>query len=256
VVNTSEAETEPIFRRLWDMLINRCPDLRSLSLTTDGVGEVEPVDVRHICHGRWPNLRHLKLGNVAVAWQPNAPDDRTPFITFLDEHKSLERLDFGKHFNVPHEHLDEFATVSLPKLVDFTGSVGHLQALPRKLSLRSIRICETLVVRELTPMTISNILQAISSLVTLEVSFILQSGYDSVSVLRSIISSCPQLRHLDLTCCHKPSFSLVSFFSMLLDLVTCICSFFAGQQPGGIRARVTCIAQVANFQPHARQGIR
>lgn len=34
--------------------------------------------------------------------------------------------------------------------------------------------------------------------------------YDSGNLLRSLIQSCPNLRHLDLTCAHKPSFQLVS----------------------------------------------
>lgn len=43
----------------------------------------------------------------------------------------------------------------------------------------------------------------------------LHSMYDSGNLLRSLIASCPQLRHLELTCGHKPSFQLDTFSKAL-----------------------------------------
>ena len=63
--------------------------------------------------------------------------------------------------------------------------------------------------RELTPLSISRVLMDLTALTSLTITFALHSGYDSNGVLRTIVASCPQLLHLDLTCTSKPSFYLV-----------------------------------------------
>lgn len=212
-------ETEPVFKRLWDMLINRCPDLRELVISTNNTSSVDPVDAHRLCHGRWPHLRRLQLGNVTVNWAPNSAGDRTPFLAFLQHHELLEGLHLSSQAGVSSEDLGQLEPESLPKLTHFSGSIDHLQALPHGASLKSIHIPQALVVRELTPVTLSNVLQSKSAMSTLKVSFIVQSGYDGLGVLRSIAASCPQLRHLDLTCSQKSSFSLVcGICCMFMDM--------------------------------------
>lgn len=198
-----------MFKRLWGMLINRCPDLRELAISTNNTTSVDPVDAHRLCHGRWPNLRRLQLGNVTVDWMPNAAGDRTPFLTFLRNHDSLEGLHLSTQAGISSEDLEQLDPDSLPNLTHFSGSINHLQAIPHASTLKSVHIPQALVIRELTPVTLSNVLQRTSSVSTLKLKFVVQSGYDGLGVLRSIASSCPQLRHLDLTCSQRNSFSLV-----------------------------------------------
>ena len=65
--------------------------------------------------------------------------------------------------------------------------------------------------REVSSITVASLLRDITSLTELKVSFTLHSMYDSGNLLRSLVQACPNLRHLDLTCEHKPSFHLASF---------------------------------------------
>jgi len=61
----------------------------------------------------------------------------------------------------------------------------------------------------------------------LRLSFVLHSIYESGSLLRSLVGSCPRLERLDLACGRMPSFTLVSrSFSAVLrvmnQLLTCV----------------------------------
>ena len=55
----SESESEPVFRRLWDMLTLRCPDLESLSIVGNSS---EPSDAARLHTATWPKLRYLAFG--------------------------------------------------------------------------------------------------------------------------------------------------------------------------------------------------
>jgi len=72
-----------------------------------------------------------------------------------------------------------------------------------------MEISNPLILREVTPLTISQALQAAPAVRSLKVSFVLQSGYDGIGILRSIATAGAHVKHLDLTFSHKPSFYLV-----------------------------------------------
>ena len=83
--------TEPVFKRLCDTLIHQCPNLRQLSISTQGPAEpVNSIDTRLLFSGdHWPNLRFLELGNVKV--DPVLDDgDAPPFISFLSARNHLQ----------------------------------------------------------------------------------------------------------------------------------------------------------------------
>ncbi|KAJ8696076.1 hypothetical protein PTI98_005974 [Pleurotus ostreatus] len=200
-------EDQPASRKFWDMLINRCPNLEELSI--DGISTL-PTDAHSLVKGRWPKLRKLNLGDVTVDWRPMSASEKRPFISFLEEHNSLRSLSLSRH-NIQPSY---FATnpIAFTHLTDFSGTLEQLQALPHlHASLKSVTFRDPMQTRELTPLAVVSVLQSMTALTNLRISFVLHSMYDSGSLLRSLIQSCPHLRHLDLTCAHKPSFHLDSF---------------------------------------------
>jgi hypothetical protein len=204
------AEVEPVFKRLWDMLIRQCPDLRQLSILTRGLDPAHSVDVRTLFSGdHWPNLRSLELGNVIVGPAVVVDGDTHPFISFLSGLDRLRTLRFSGDFTLSSTHFARLPRDSLRDLRCFSGSIDHLSSLPSAKSLLSMEVSNPLVLREVTPLTISHALQAAPAVRSLKVSFVLQSGYDGIGILRSIATAGAHIKHLDLTFSHKPSFYLV-----------------------------------------------
>lgn len=202
-------EDEPTFHKFWDMLIRRCPDLEDL--TIDGTSSV-PTDIHHLVEGRWPKLRQLTLGDVCIDWipRPMNPGEKRPFINFLEAHPHLESVNLSRHTIQPI-HFAALDPVSLGKVKTFSGTHQQLQALPQiHPVLESVTFRDPVETREVSAPTVATLLRDLTSLTELRISFTLHSMYDSGNLLRSLIQSCPQLRHLELTCAHKPSFQLVS----------------------------------------------
>ncbi|EMD37352.1 hypothetical protein CERSUDRAFT_114029 [Gelatoporia subvermispora B] len=236
-------ESEPVFTRLWDMLVHRCPNLESLSLAGTST---EPSDAARLCSARWPRLRKLTIGDVVFGLAPPLHAAPTqPFLDFLERHPTLEGLHIVGHPGIAPVDLAELDPNALPGLRDFSGSLDHLRTLlergqtdninqnanavqdhehtfpsplPLAKSLRRLCVPEPMQLRELTPLMVARTLTGLHSLTALKVTFALQSGYDSSGVFRTIVASCPHLLHLDLTCACKPSFYLESFSRSLRSL--------------------------------------
>ena len=192
------------------MLVRQCPDLRELSILTQGLDPMNSIDTRILFSGgHWPRLRSLELGNVNVGPSVDDDGDTHPFITFLSERNHLRTLNFSGDFTLSSTHFARLPRDSLRNLKCFSGSIDHLSSLPNAKSLLSMEISNPLVLREITPLTISHTLQAAPAVQSLKVSFVLQSGYDRIGILRSIATAGAHINHLDLTFSHKPSFDLV-----------------------------------------------
>jgi len=203
-------EDQPFSRPFWNML-SRCPDLQELVI--DGVSPF-PVDARALASFRWPSsLRRLVLGDVAVDWLPgDAPDvgSKSPFIEFLEAHPKLCSLGLSRS-NVSHTRLATLAPDTV-KLRSFTGTLEQLQSLPHTHKyLESVAFREPMRTRDVTALAVAGLLQRLTNLTKLRISFMLHSMYDSGNLLRSLIASCPKLTHLELMCGHKPSLQLDSF---------------------------------------------
>lgn len=203
-------EEHQVTTKLWDMVLKRCPYLEEL--TIEGSYSV-PTDIRFIADGRWPNLRKLTLGDVCIDWIPRSlgPGEKRPFIAFLEAHPQLEFLQVSRH-TVQPIHLATLDLTSLGRVTSFCGTHQQLQALPQIHSeLTSVTFRDSVETREVSAPTVASLLRELTCLVDLRISFNLHSMYDSGNLLRSLIQSCPKLRHLDLTCAHKPSFQLDAF---------------------------------------------
>ncbi|KAL7281735.1 hypothetical protein ACG7TL_005053 [Trametes sanguinea] len=180
----------------------------------------------------------------------NAPD----FKSFLEKHPSIECLHLVGRPSSNQLDLSALAHDALPNLKEFSGSFAHLRMLVDRapppeddpngapvqvqnanananpavpatggttaLSKTLQRICfpHAMHLRDLTPVTISRVLQSLHALTSLKVTFVIQGGYDSNGILRTIAASCPHLLDLDLTCTTKPSFFLDAFATHLRGL--------------------------------------
>lgn len=205
--------------RLWDMLIYRCLNLEELSI--DGCSDL-PIDVRRLVNGRWPHLRKLTLGEVMLDHlDPTSVTEKRPCIDFLEAHPKLQSLRISRHALTP-AHLSSLSHSSFPDLVDFSGTLEQLQTIapapthphthlynPSR-QLRSVGFSEPMLMRDVTPLAVSVALQGLKNLTTLRISFVLHSMYESGSLLRSLVGSCPRLERIEMECAHKPSFSMVS----------------------------------------------
>ena len=195
------------------MLIRQCPDLRNLSILTQGLDPLHSIDARSLFSGdHWPRLRSLELGNLRVGSAIDDDSDAHPFISFLSIRNHLQTLRFSGDFTLSSTHFARLPRDSLQDLRSFSGSIDHLTSLPSAKSLLSMEIPNPLILREVTPLTITHALQAAPAVRSLKVSFVLQSGYDGIGILRSIATAGAHIKHLDLTFSNKPSFYLVSPF--------------------------------------------
>ncbi|EKM74935.1 hypothetical protein AGABI1DRAFT_109723 [Agaricus bisporus var. burnettii JB137-S8] len=203
-------EDQPISRKFWDMLIHRCPNLEELSI--EGASAI-PADIHALVQGYWPRLKKLSLGDICIDWipRPLTPGEKRPFVAFLEAHKELKVIKLSRH-NIQPIHFASLDPTCLPSVTSFSGTHQQLQALPHlHHSLKQVTFRDPVETREVSAPTIASILRELTSLTDLRISFALHSMYDSGNLLRSLIQSCPNLRHLDLTCAHKPSFQLDAF---------------------------------------------
>ncbi|KAL1695456.1 hypothetical protein GGG16DRAFT_109124 [Schizophyllum commune] len=196
-------------RPLWEMLMNKCPNLEELRIEGRSLF---PVDVNRLTDGRWPKLRTLVLGDVSADWAPRGAlmTNKRPFAEFLEAHPSLEHLELSQH-SVSISTLRQVSPTAM-KVTSFCGTLDQLQALPHLYgNLTSLSFREPLQTREVTAFSIAGLLQHMPNLRDLRVAFILNSSYDSQNILRSLTNACPKLQNLELRCTQKQAFSMSEF---------------------------------------------
>jgi hypothetical protein len=188
------------------MLIENCPQLEELSI--EGSYAIS-ADAQPLVQGRWPNLRRLTLGDVTVDLRIQEAALKRPFIEFLEAHPQLEHLAISKHA-ISHIHMTSISPVSMPNLNSFSGSIEHLQEIQGFYpQLKSLTFSEPITMRDITPVTLAGLLQSLPALRELKMAFAPGTVHHSSALMRAITSSCPQVRHFELTCPHRPSFQLV-----------------------------------------------
>ncbi|KAF5348690.1 hypothetical protein D9758_006866 [Tetrapyrgos nigripes] len=243
-------DEQPVSRRLWDMLMHRCTNLEELTIEGESTF---PADAHHLLEGRWAKLRSLTLGDVAVDWIPghtSAPlGGKSPFVQFLEAHPLLHSLNLSRA-NVSPSQLGGLSA-DLLHLKSFSGTFDQLQALPHiHHDLESMTFREPMQTREVTALAVAGMLQRLCNLRTLRISFTLHSMYDSANLLKSLIVSCPNLRHLELTCAHKPSFQLDSFAKSIRGLAKLRVLHLTIVKYPGDENLTTGAAKIALTNPH------
>ena len=193
------------------MLIKRCPNLERLSI--DGHSPHAPVDAHGLLRGRWPNLRFLLIGDVVLDWHIGLnPALGKPFRTFLEAHRNLESLHLQSHAPsvASPSVLSDLQPDALAKLTTFSGALVQAQVLPARESLKVLRVPDAMILRDSTQLSVSASLGLLPALSSLTIAFRLEHGYDNGSALRTIVTTCPHLRHLDFTVACRPSFTIVN----------------------------------------------
>ncbi|KAI0743506.1 hypothetical protein C8Q80DRAFT_1107692 [Daedaleopsis nitida] len=249
-----ESESEPVFSRLWDMLILRCPNLESLRIVGNSS---EPTDATRLYGAHWPKLDHLALG--ALLWNSNAPiqgGEVADFVAFLERHPTIRSLHLLGRPGSNTIDLSMLSPEALPNLKEFNGAFNLLRMLVDRVhhddapvganppaapvplpvqnanthhnqhvpctslskTLQSVSFPHAMHLRDLTPIAISRVLVSLHALTSVKVTFAIQGGYDSTNVFRTIVASCPHLLALDITCTNRPSFFLDAFANSLRGL--------------------------------------
>ena len=216
------AENAVVYNRIWDMLIHRSPNLQSL--TIEGEWD-QPVYAGRLLEANWPKLQSLSL--TPVWFRQSIQEGSQDMIEFLERHPSIQELSLKR----ARVDLSLMSPDALPNLRLFNGRLEHLRELgirgqpfnalglqnpstqlsssPLSKTLETLVIPDAMALREITPLAISTMLLGLRSLTSLTLTFSLESGYDYNGIFRTVVSSCPQLLHLDLSCIGKHSFYLV-----------------------------------------------
>ncbi|KAJ7707553.1 hypothetical protein B0H17DRAFT_1192032 [Mycena rosella] len=200
---------------LWDMLLNRCPNLQHL--TIDTVNE-RYIDVRPLFQGRWPSLRHLTLGDFvlldAFATVTVDPLQTSNGISnFLAYHQNLEHVALhqleGWYFPLSLS----LPPTALPNLKHFSSRFLMIRHVPNVLRLESLELMN----HPHGMYRMAGALWAISQLPALSSLRIWIDCHDSgdadvksehVKYFADILVSAPGLRDLDISCSSDPTFSL------------------------------------------------
>lgn len=191
---------------LWDMLIRHSPNLEELHVLGGPLilnGTVHPL-----CNARWPLLHSLSLGDLMLDWSsgPGPMSSKRPFIAFLEAHQRLRFFRTSRTALSPHI-LPSLDPSALPHLTHFAGSLEHLQALaPSHPQITHLAIEEPLVIRDLAPLLVAGVLQSLRCLTELRIAFVFHSSYESGNLIRNLVSTCPGLTTLEITCARRSSF--------------------------------------------------
>jgi hypothetical protein len=135
---TNHLVGSPICKKFCDLLIVRCPHLEELVLC--GTSTV-PADIHFVVDGRWPKLRKLSLGDVSIDLFPLASGEKRPFITFLEEHPSIDSLSLSRRTIQPH-HLSTLSPTALERLVFILWNTPSVAGDPP--SAPANKICDVL----------------------------------------------------------------------------------------------------------------
>ncbi|KAI0769695.1 hypothetical protein BD413DRAFT_694227 [Trametes elegans] len=252
------AESEPVFNRLWDMLTLRCPDLEALRIVGHSSEPSEAArlytarwpKLRYLALGALVWNTHVVPGQAHIALDFKDFLEAHPTIESLSllGRPSANQLDLSTLDHAALPNLKEFSGsfAHLRMLVDRVpapegDNVDQPQAqngnpIPNQpapapapappvagctsltKTLRRVCFPHPMHLRDLTLLTISRVLLSLHALSSIKVTFAIQGGYDSNGILRTIVSSCPHLQDLDISCTNKTSLFLDAFANALRGL--------------------------------------
>ncbi|KZT40794.1 hypothetical protein SISSUDRAFT_1043734 [Sistotremastrum suecicum HHB10207 ss-3] len=210
----------PPLAELWDMLINRCPDLETLSLNGRSF---HPTACHRLCDGRWPNLQSLTLGDVIVNWDeannnelPDFDGKERPFIRFLEHHPKLKYLNLiGSTQSTVS--LDPLSSEALPVLEYFAGGIHHVSKLPNRTTLKGIRVTTPAFGSQVTvEYGLIPALKEMTALTALELHIVLHPELVCDPLFLShLANACPNLESFDFVCGRASSVTFTAFGDIL-----------------------------------------
>ncbi|RDB28146.1 hypothetical protein Hypma_001390 [Hypsizygus marmoreus] len=211
---------EKLPRRLWQMLLERCPGLTELTI---GGSAPSPrlFDTRHVMAGRWPRLRKLTLGETIIlhaSQDENAPETQA-LNKFLAAHPTLREIAFQHPGTYGYPDSLLLPQNALPRVESFSGPPRYVRALTHPARLKSLAITTLHHCPSAFPPTCA-ILHGFPSLTSLSIwidlSFARRNPlHDGGNIFRTILECCPRLIHFDVSCFTRPTFHVKEFSAAL-----------------------------------------
>ncbi|KAF5385710.1 hypothetical protein D9757_005506 [Collybiopsis confluens] len=225
-------EQETLPNRLWDMLLNRCPDMQDLTISSFS-SSTRLLDVDRLCtpEAYWPNLNSLTLGSFGYNddFDLNSPADDDAFGAFLSKHTNIKYLRLSWNFKrwmSPDSIPLLLHPTALPNLGTFVGIHQQLAVLPKS-ALSSIEVldltCEPLFAGRLQgERGICATLVVLTSLTSLDLWIHIPEFEDHNAFFKELMQACPKLTELHFMCTTsfgvKPLLCLASHLSLLPHL--------------------------------------
>lgn len=205
---------------LWDMLLNRCPNLTELTICSFSASH-RLFAVNRVTEGRWPALSSLTLGafgynsDFTLATLP-----ATPFASFLDAHPTLTYLRLAWNFKrwmSPDDTID----LPLPPTLDAFSGIAQQLPVGGCNSLTTLDLmCEPLYSARAP--ALRTVLRALPLLTSLELWVHVpepRAGHEAF--FRELWASVPGLEDLHFMC--TTAFGKVGlFFYLSLHCLACI----------------------------------
>ncbi|KAJ7580253.1 hypothetical protein C8J56DRAFT_1169471 [Mycena floridula] len=211
---------EDLPQSLWDMLIDRCPDLEELTICSFS-SSARVFSIQPLTSASWPKLNSVTLGSFGYQDDFSLNPHAYALGTFLSKHNSLEYLRLAWNFKrwlspdaVPlhlHEsHLldDSESTASsehvvglLPKLTSFIGIYQQLAELPHPEVLESLDLtCEPIYDNRMT--ALCDILGKCTSVTSLDIWMHVQEHQDDIfeTLLKDLLVECKTLVNFHFMC--------------------------------------------------------
>jgi hypothetical protein len=203
------------------MLLERCPNLEELTIGGSAPCP-RPFNIRHVTAGRWPRMRSLTLGDMAIQF---GKDEKTllqeseAFTQFFVAHPSLQTLVFQHAGGSGFPSSLSLPRSALPCIKSFSGPLQYIKSLPNPRALQELTI-PTLHHSTSSLPPICAILQGLPSLVSLSIWIDLSfanctTPHDDRNIFGMLLECCPRLHHFDVMCFTRPTFHVVSVLSSL-----------------------------------------
>ncbi|KAL0958693.1 hypothetical protein HGRIS_014025 [Hohenbuehelia grisea] len=218
---------EELPERLWDMLLNKCPDLEEISICSFS-SSARLFSFDQITSARWPKLHTLTLGSFGYTsdFLISQPSDDA-LSGFLAAHQALKHVRLSWNFKrwiSPETIPLSLPETALPELKTYIGIYQQLAQLPNPAAIETLDLtCEPIY--EMRVADICPVLRSLTALTSLDVwVYIPSPGNDYYSFFQLIIGSCPTLKELHFMCTtsftSKPLKQLSSLLRLLPDLKT------------------------------------
>jgi hypothetical protein len=210
---------EKLPRRLWEMLLERCPTLEELTLGGTAPSP-RPFNIRHIAAGQWPHIRSLTLGDMTIQFGKDAKtsfQETEAFMKFLVAHPSLQTLAFQHAGGSGFPSSLSLPRSALPNIKSFGGPPEYIKTLPNPRSIQELTISTLHHSISSLPPTCA-ILQGLTSLASLSIWIDLSfssrnTPRDDGGVFGMLLERCPRLHHINVMCFTQPTFHVVSVLS-------------------------------------------
>ncbi|KAJ3976950.1 hypothetical protein EV361DRAFT_881422 [Lentinula raphanica] len=229
-------DQEQLPDRLWDMLLNKCPDMQDLTLSSFS-SSTRLLNVDRLCtaDAYWPKLHSLTLGSFGYNddFELNSPSDDAAFGAFLSKHSELKYLRLSWNFKrwmSPETIPLALEPTALPNLTTFVGVHQQLAVLPQP-ALSSIEIldltCEPLFAGRLDGVGgVCSTLKKLTALTSLDLwlHIDIPEFKDHSIFFSGLMESCPKLTDLHFMCTTtfgvKPLMCLAAHLPLLPQLRT------------------------------------